>query len=193
MLSTAMKGIKTMKVFTKDELKTFNCMGYAFGVELWINPRGTAHLGDWINEEYGDVVSDFSINCALDDIVDNMIEDYEGLELIQNVLDYPLFKEIMAFRVAVDLNNTQNNDYHFKVRRNGVWSEKNGGENIRECELLPDKPWNTVDFDNAVWSDTIYLAWKDNLTRNNIKKIVYNNIDSIHVYNLQKYQNRSFL
>ena len=177
-----MNQIKDLKsTYTKNELKRFNCMGYAFGVELMMNPRGAEFVADWLDDSFDGEVSQYSVNCALDDMVDNMIEDYQGLEIVSDINCIPKEKEVMAFKFAVNPDDKEKYDFHFKVRRDGIWSEKLGDEEIRECELLPKEPWHSRDFQNGIWSDVVYLAWDENLSRSEINEIIQKNIDDCRV------------
>ena len=174
------------ELHTTEELKKFNCMGYAFGVVLWMNPRGAEFLSEWIEDECGGEVSDFAIACSLDNIVDNMLEDYPGLEIVSDISIVPLEKEVMAFRIIINPDDVKKHDFHFKVRRNGGWTEKDGDKGSHECDLIPNKPWNISDFQNGIWSDIVYLAWNERLSRDEIEKAIALNIDGHSVVDLNK-------
>lgn len=58
---------------------------------------------------------------------------------------------IVAYRVGVNLPEEQyfyddfDTDFHFKVRINDQWYEKNGTEEVHKCELNPDQNWILIE------------------------------------------------
>lgn len=189
--------IKKNYNYSEEELKLFNCMGYAFGVELMMNPAATLYVLEWMDEIYNifntnslevpDEISDW----VADDCEDCLCDCYPGLELIKNPESVPEDKELISFKFAVNsLTNPSDYNFHFKVRRNGTWSEKLGDEEIRECELLPDESWDSRDFQNGVWSSVRYFAWKEELSREDINKVIIEQIDNRAVFSLHEKNRR---
>ena len=189
--------IKKNYNYSEEELKLFNCMGYAFGVELMMNPATTLYVLEWMDEMYNifntnslevpDEISDW----VADDCEDCLCDCYPGLELIKNPESVPEDKELISFKFAVNsLTNPSDYNFHFKVRRNGTWSEKLGDEEIRECELLPDESWDSRDFQNGVWSSVRYFAWKEELSREDINKVIIEQIDNRAVFSLHEKNRR---
>ena len=70
--------------------------------------------------------------------------------------------EVIAYRVGVDYDESIDDfdtDFHFKVRRDGVWYEKCGDGPVEPCELLPFDNW--LLFDRFIDEDGEYTFEED--------------------------------
>ncbi len=67
----------------------------------------------------------------------------------EQMLALPKETTIVAYRIGIVFDGDWEDvdacdvdeDFHFKVRRNGQWMEKQGHHEVRHCELNPDEPW----------------------------------------------------
>ena len=124
----------------------YNCGGYALRTFSWFYPADEDmdwnwsvredHIDDYIEDGYDD--EDVAM-MILDEDVDYMLEHIKTLSLYEEdpkKYEPRLGEELIAYCIYVDSYN-EDNDFHFKVLRDGKWMEKNGGGPIQET--LP--PW----------------------------------------------------
>ena len=126
----------------------YNCGGYAFETYSWYGP------GDFSEED--DAVNDFIINIMDSDISDEedineLLFDFCVNEILKTFPTYrriseeeaqqlPIFTKIIAFRIF--FNDFFDYDYHFKIRKNGIWSHKRGSSKVKQCTL---EKWSYID------------------------------------------------
>ena len=122
---------------------TSNCGSYALRLQEWYDPEdyfedvvGCGY--EWIEEltDEGYTPTEIS-NFYLEILVDGMLQEFEGeLELCDGRAPSTSDKELIAFNTFVycDTYGSSDYDFHFKVFRNGQWSEKCGHEDVRFCE-----------------------------------------------------------
>ena len=105
-----------------------NCGSYALNIKEWYDNE--------LYENYADI----------EDWVDCLL--YEGYELreVTSIDDCAQNEEIIAFRTYVDLDFYEDFDFHFKVLRNGEWSEKNGNGPVHTCTLENWGKYNSSTF-----------------------------------------------
>lgn len=61
-------------------------------------------------------------------------KDEETSFITNDEYEWPDFKDVLKYDLDMD--------FHFKVYRNGRWSEKNGGWKIKDCDIPSEKePW----------------------------------------------------
>lgn len=126
----------------------YNCGGYAFETYSWYSP------GDFSEDE--DSVSGFLLNIMDSDLyyevdIPELLFDFCIEGILKTFPTYkriseeearclPLSTKIIAFRTYFE--DFGDYDYHFKVRKNGVWSHKRGSSKIKECTL---EKWSYID------------------------------------------------
>lgn len=143
------------------ETEDFNCGGYALGTFNWYAPYHNQGYEDFeYSSESRDEEVQEMLDCgnSVDDIVnffackdaDSILKDFPNLELIsyEEVLSLPTNKKVVAFRESIvvydddpEYRELNTQDFHFKVRINGKWKEKQGGEEIHDCDLIPFDDW----------------------------------------------------
>lgn len=140
----------------------YNCFGYACRTFAWSTPydRNT-------EPTHADRVS-FGLehHQSLAEIYDNILKADmnffnkaygDNITFYEYEDDAPENCELVAYRFYVALEMDEDYyeedyefskydwdcDFHFRVRRNGKWSEKRGSLPVRKCDL--DDPWETSD------------------------------------------------
>lgn len=124
----------------------YNCGGYALRTFSWFYPADEDmdwnwsiredHIDNYIKDGYDD---EDVATMILEEDIDYMLEHIETLSLYEEdpqKYEPRLGEELIAYCIYVDSYN-EDNDFHFKVLRDGKWMEKNGGGQIQET--LP--PW----------------------------------------------------
>ena len=138
----------------------YNCGGLALNVFNWVVPYmrtdETCFFDSTIVDEYTDVDRE-DLMCALNDEgwskseiekeilerdVQFLLDHYPFLERV-NLEDCAPTDTVVAYRLFVEFSDdyVYDTDFHFKVRINGFWFEKLGGNKVTLTPLLPDKPW----------------------------------------------------
>lgn len=139
----------------------YNCGGLALNVFNWVVPYTRTDelyfFDSAMDDEYTDVDRE-DLMCALHEEgwSENEIEE-EILERdVQFLLDHYPFLErvnledcaptdtVIAYRLFVEFYDdyVYDTDFHFKVRINGFWFEKLGGNKVTLTQLIPDQPWD---------------------------------------------------
>ena len=122
-----------------------NCGSYALRLCEWYDPESYLerieenYVDSWIecmtmNGYSNDEITDYYINI----LVEGMLREFDGeLELCDGRPPTTSDKELIAFNgfCICDEDFNVDVDFHFKVLRNGVWSEKPGREPVKFCEL----------------------------------------------------------
>lgn len=136
-----------------DHSRETNCASFALNIKEWWDPDFDP---DWFIEEGDD---EYMIDCVIDFYIDNLLNDFDDLRVVQSSDNVYEDEELIAFRVYIDLeedNGTsyvEDYDFHFRVYRDGRWQEKCGGLEVQDCP----KDWGKYD------SKTIYFVHKINL------------------------------
>ena len=122
-----------------------NCGSYALRLREWYDPEDFLEsiegscVDEWI--EYmamNGYDNDEITNYYIDILVDGMLREFDGeLELCDGRPPTTLDKELIAFNGFCICDDDYNTDvdFHFKVLRDGMWSEKPGREPVKFCEL----------------------------------------------------------
>ena len=120
-----------------------NCGSYALRLNEWYDPEEyfediNGDIRGWIEEMYEEGYSDCEITDIYSSIlVEGMLQEFEGeLELCDGRAPTTSDKELIAINsfCIFDEDYSSDIDFHFKVFRDGIWSEKCGSEEIRFCE-----------------------------------------------------------
>ena len=121
-----------------------NCGSYALRLNEWYDPEEYfediyGSIYDWIEEKGSEEYSDSEITDIYSSIlIEGMLQEFEGeLELCDGWPPSEPNKELIAFNTFChwdDGVNWTNYDFHFKVFRNGKWSEKCGCNEVQDCE-----------------------------------------------------------
>lgn len=150
-------------------LWSYNCGGYALGTYNWLLPYEDEDeedsrcdfvydlntKGDYTNTDLANILLEQDVAYLLDTYED-LIDDLESLDLA-NEDDI-----VIAYRVCVYNNNDWfdstdvTTDFHFKVRIDGQWYEKQGNSQIKECELKPDEFWYIPGDDSIEYNSDIH-------------------------------------
>ena len=172
-----------------EELNCYNCGGFAFDVPKWITPY-LIEDEDWSDEElisqceYYDywteyerrnlireMIEDRMTSKEIEDVLlehdtDYLLKRFPNLERIDNPNDTANTDRIIAYRLCVpsiiddpsfDYDDI---DFHFRVRIDGIWFEKNGMGPI-EQRAFTEEAWQTTD-DLIYDSDIVYFRLNKN-------------------------------
>ena len=129
--------------YYNKHLSTSNCGSYALRLQEWYDPEpyfemSEGDLYEWVEEMTMSGYSDAEISTLYTHIlVEGMLEEFEGeLELCDGRAPSTLDKELIAMNsfCIFDEDYSSDIDFHFKVFRDGIWSEKCGSEEVRFCE-----------------------------------------------------------
>lgn len=160
---------------TRSEYNTkcfdYNCGGFALRTFSWIYPeRNINNLIEGYSERE-DVILDWSEKELDKEDFYELILKRDIKELLSLIPNLELFRgnpetyeekdgeELIAYRIFVKDDDAEDNDFHFKVLRDGKWVEKNGGNGIRfSREPWFDESWKTINF--FYDSKTIYFINK---------------------------------
>ena len=132
-----------------------NCGSFALNVMEWYVPYDNEcedrmgamvdyiRQGDTADEVY-EKIMDADVKFMLWQFSDILVPiSYEKM------LTLPKETTVIAYRIGIVFDGDWEDvdicdideDFHFKVRRNGQWMEKQGHREVRFCELNPDEPW----------------------------------------------------
>ena len=129
--------------YYNKHLSTSNCGSYALRLQEWYDPEpyfemSEGDLYEWVEEMTMSGYSDAEISTLYTHIlVEGMLEEFEGeLELCDGRAPSTSDKELIAMNsfCIFDEDCSSDIDFHFKVFRDGIWSEKCGSEEVRFCE-----------------------------------------------------------
>lgn len=126
----------------------YNCGGYALGTYNWYFPYNydrEVTVEELIYEGFNE---EEIYNILLKEDVDNMLYDFEGrLRLINTEEEANSDEIVIAYRIFIDFcldNNKlyyEDSDFHYRVKNNGVWFEKNGDSEIHIVKEDITEPW----------------------------------------------------
>ncbi len=131
-----------------------NCGSYAFNILNWYNPwpkrQSAAELIDMqLAPDHRNLQSlkrNIMRICSK-----KILEDFKSknIKQISSPKFYKPNKDLIAFRIAVapgDWDNCTETDFHFRVFRDGYWSEKSGSEReIHFCDFTEDTWFTATD------------------------------------------------
>ena len=114
------------------------------------------------NQE-GDYTNTDLANMLLEEDIEYLLETYEdlidNLDSLEEADDDDI---VIAYRVCV-YNNVDwfdccdvVTDFHFKLRVDGQWYEKQGGAPVHECDLKPDEFWYIPGDDEIEYNSDIH-------------------------------------
>lgn len=163
--------------------KSLNCGSYALDVDSWFHP-----YSNWDENEGRDIDDIWTYDERADDV-----EYYydEGRSL-SDIYDYVLEKDIeeilfqcpwvrqctlgecddgrrmIAYRIGIKQESLRDygdfeGDFHFRLRENGRWTEKNGAGPVhlaRGCDNF-DAPWIYDEGDYIYDSPIIYFCFRE--------------------------------
>jgi hypothetical protein len=150
--------------FWESKRKGCNCGSYALGVDSWFIPYnedefdygGRDSFISTLFEDGRDVDTIMDILLACDE--DGILEQCPWIIRVDRdeITDDDT---IIAYRLALEIDKFSNDesecifadyidtDFHFRIRRNGIWKEKCGSEPIITCKEQTweefEKPWDT--------------------------------------------------
>lgn len=123
-----------------------NCGSYALRLNEWYDPEAylmdqteTMYVEEWIEHMALNGYDNYDItDVYIDILVEGILREFDGeLELCDGRPPTTSDKELIAFNGFCNCDENYNIDYdfHFKVFRDGMWSEKPGCEPVKFCEL----------------------------------------------------------
>ena len=120
-----------------------NCGSYALRLKEWYDPedyfeKKLGFINVWIENQSTAGYSDEEISDMYSEIlVEGMLEEFEGeLRICDGTPPKSDEEELIAFSTWCysDLEREYADyDFHFKVYRDGKWSEKRGNTKVRNC------------------------------------------------------------
>lgn len=136
--------------FWDDDPAECNCGSYALNIVDWYYPYEDRRMrDDWIESMLN---NGFTMDEAREEVLAEDVYNMEAqfgdyLVPIDSPDDIPNEVEVIAYRVSLlyDVLDSICYDFHFKVRRNGYWSEKCGMSEVRPCALQADEIWDNAD------------------------------------------------
>ena len=128
--------------YYKKYQRCSNCGSYALRLQEWYDPDGffedAVGCGyEWIEEMIDEGYSDTEIaNMYTDILTDGMLMEFEGeLTVCDGRPPCSSDEELIALNTFVYYGDDGGDyDFHFKVFRNGKWSEKCGVLPVEECD-----------------------------------------------------------
>ena len=146
-----------------------NCGSFAFNLKEWYDPDSPLEdiYGDidtWVVEQSEDGLTDYDITEQyLNDITDQVLKDFEGeIALCDGKPPSTNNKELIALCVYCSAEGNYgegDHDFHFKVFRNGKWLQKNGADEIEQCNL---EDWGIYTSDIVFFYHTINQKGESN-------------------------------
>ena len=127
-----------------------NCGSYAFNIREWYGPddkfdEDDIELGNRLYKEGLLDVEDI-LDLLYRRDVKQILKDFKLVQVAnQNVTLRPN-EELIAFRLCVNPDAPTEEeplyiDYHFRVKRNGHWMEKQGCHEIKMVDNYSEDPW----------------------------------------------------
>lgn len=134
--------------FWEHQQPNANCGSFAFNVQNWFVPfedeiDGDTLISDMIEEGYdeNDIMDALLAESAraMESMMPDNLKQIKSYEINALAPD----TTIVAYRLGLSISDCggYDFDYHFKVRLNGEWWEKNGGYKAHPCELQDNEPW----------------------------------------------------
>ena len=167
--------------FWKESHPECNCGSFALGVEQWFAPYGNDGEGHtegltmregWIEDLHDTLTCDEIMAVLLEQDQEEILRQCPWVEpvLPNEIKDDDT---IVAYRLSLFIEDGWitdiDEDYHFRLRYNGVWYEKCGDGEIEQCKEQTKEEFNKVwrlPHDLVYTSDIVYFRHKDqtNLT-----------------------------
>jgi len=140
-----------------------NCGSYALRLKEWYDNELDEEWGgidawieELINEEIPcavipDIIAEQFINELINDFPDGEVTQLSSVSLTTMTEIKKKSVELIAFRVYVPIEEYLMNDYgcfdfHFRVWREGHWMEKNGSQEVHQCNLTDWGKYNSSTF-----------------------------------------------
>lgn len=121
-----------------------NCGSYALRLNEWYDPESyfesvEGDIYDWVEQMAMNGYDDYDIsNYYIDILTEGMLNEFGNeLEICDGRAPDTSDKELIAFNgfATCDEDYNIDVDFHFKVLRDGHWSEKPGMEAVKFCDL----------------------------------------------------------
>lgn len=137
--------IKHIRKLQGDYFKNkphYNCGGFALGTYDWYVPyayRADSWYYYFKEFDEGYLTKEEAITGLTNACVDFMLNDLDGIRVIENESEIKKNEYAVAFRVSFE-----DDDFHYARRSDeGVWYHKMGGTEIRKCDFdIHDQAWN---------------------------------------------------
>jgi hypothetical protein len=120
-----------------------NCGSYALRLREWYDPEDyfeklEGNVYDWVEQMALNGYDDYEIsNYYIDILTEGMLNEFgDELEICDGRAPNTSDKELIAFNgMCIYDEEGSDVDFHFKVFRDGHWSEKPGSEPVKFCDL----------------------------------------------------------
>lgn len=127
-----------------------NCGSFAFNIQEWYSPDDRFDEDDIILGNRLYEIDSLSVKNILELLYDRdvaqILEDFDVKQVTDKDIPLNRNEELIAFRMCVNPNVPTEDeplyiDYHFRVKRNGVWMEKIGCHEVQEIHNYSEDPW----------------------------------------------------
>lgn len=150
--------------FWDEERRHSNCGSFALNIQEWVIPCEEEERDYRDDMMYNYVDASDTIEEAADKLAEydwkNILKLFPFLKPIPTHTAADPQTEIIAYRVGLRLyedSKELDEDFHFRVRRNGVWYEKQGTQTPHECyDQNIEGKWMTPNGDLEYNSCTYY-------------------------------------
>ena len=137
-----------------------NCGSYAFNILEWYSPwpkRESAEtfIDRKLNSDYSNLPQ--LVEQIMEMCTERILQDFASKNIVKisDPRQVHQDQDVVAFRIAAvpgDKDNFTETDFHFRVCRDGRWTEKVGSKEIRECGFSEDN-WpftHDIEYDSPI-------------------------------------------
>lgn len=127
-----------------------NCGSFAFNIREWYSPddrfnEDDIELGNRLYKEGLLNVEDI-LDLLYRRDVKQILKDFNLVRVADQNITLRQDEELIAFRMCVNPDAPTEDeplyiDYHFRVKRNGMWMEKIGCHEVQEIHNYSEDPW----------------------------------------------------
>ena len=127
-----------------------NCASYAMNIKEWWDPEIEEDYGsiyEWVDamEDCGYTLTEMQ-DIIAEEYIDAFLNDFPSVRALDKSTDIQPDEELIAFRICLDLDDDIDFDFHFRVFRDGKWSEKNGNGLVHDCSMAYWGKYNSKTF-----------------------------------------------
>lgn len=152
--------------FWEQDQRHSNCGSYALNIQEWVYPDDEESLEDREDVMYNmwdaTMDEDETANALAERDWSAILRLFSFLRPVDTHTAADPSKEVIAYRVGIAYNEEEDyldEDFHFRVRRNGVWYEKCGTMRPHECfNQDVEAEWATPNGDLIYNSRTYYAV-----------------------------------
>lgn len=127
-----------------------NCGSFAFNIQEWYSPddrfiEDDIELG---NRLYKENLLDINgiLKLLYNRDVEQILKDFNLVQVTNKDVTLKKDEELIAFRMCVNPDAPTEDeplyiDYHFRVKRNGMWMEKIGRNEVKKISNYSEEAW----------------------------------------------------